>query len=239
MPPTHDNTGRSVRRSGDILAAPFRSTTRPYRRNKIVGQFAPRLIEMLESPAYRVMSLSAHRLLARVEIELAHHGGHDNGALPVTYKNCVDFGIERHSIAPAQREIEALGFVQITERGRAGNAEYRTPNKFRLTYRPTQNAGPTEEWKAIKTIEEAKLIANMARKAIKRSKRIKGVAENKTPVRNYSSMSEGNPHRKDRASGAENPHHSQGAETPTTFYISGRAPNPPVHEAQSVVRGKP
>ena len=60
---------------------------------------------MLESPAYRVMSLSAHRLLARVEIELAHHGGHDNGALPVTYKNCVDFGIERHSIAPAQREI--------------------------------------------------------------------------------------------------------------------------------------
>jgi len=31
----------------------------------------------------------------------------------------------------------ALGFVEITEHGRAGNAEHRTPNKFRLTHMPT------------------------------------------------------------------------------------------------------
>jgi hypothetical protein len=40
---------------------------------KIRGQFAPRRIEMLESPADRVLSLSGHRVLARLEI--AHHGG--------------------------------------------------------------------------------------------------------------------------------------------------------------------
>ncbi len=176
MPPTHDKTGRSRKRSGDILAEPFKTTTRPYRRNKIAGQFAARLIELLVSPAYRVMSLSAHRFLDRLEIEHAHHGGRDNGNLPVTYGDFVKYGIERHSIAPAQREVEALGFAQVTERGRAGNAEYRTPNKFRLTYRPTDSAGPTDEWRRIKTIEEAKAIALVARKTITRERPTKGSA---------------------------------------------------------------
>ena len=48
-------------------------------RKSIPGQFAPRLIEMLESPAYCVLSLSARRVLDRLEIELGHHGGKDNG----------------------------------------------------------------------------------------------------------------------------------------------------------------
>jgi hypothetical protein len=43
------------------------------RRNRINGQWSPRLIEMLESPAYRVLSLSAHRVISRIEIELGSH----------------------------------------------------------------------------------------------------------------------------------------------------------------------
>ena len=35
----------------------------------ISGPFAPRLIEMMNSPAYRVLSLAAHRILSRLEIE--------------------------------------------------------------------------------------------------------------------------------------------------------------------------
>lgn len=54
----------------------------PRKRNSIDGQFQPRLIEMLESPASRVLSLSAHRVLDRIAIELGHHGGNDNGKLP-------------------------------------------------------------------------------------------------------------------------------------------------------------
>ena len=45
------------------------------KQNSIGGQFAPRLIEMLESPAYRALSLSGRRVLERIEIELAQHGG--------------------------------------------------------------------------------------------------------------------------------------------------------------------
>jgi hypothetical protein len=51
-------------------------------KNKISGQFAWRTIEMMESPAFRVLSHSARRILDRLEIEIAHHGGNDNGRLP-------------------------------------------------------------------------------------------------------------------------------------------------------------
>ena len=56
-----------------------KSSAHPRRKNRISGQFAVRLIEMLESPAYRALSVSAHRVISRIEIELASHGGNDNG----------------------------------------------------------------------------------------------------------------------------------------------------------------
>jgi hypothetical protein len=54
---------------------------------------------MLESPAWRVLSLSAHRVLYRVVIELRHHGGHEGDGLCVTYADFETYGIERHAIA--------------------------------------------------------------------------------------------------------------------------------------------
>jgi hypothetical protein len=133
-------------------------------RTIIGGQFAWRLIEMLESPAYQVLSKSGHRVLARLEIELAHHGGNDNGRLPVTFENFQNYGIDRHAIAPAIRECEALGFVETTEHGRAGNAEFRSPNKFRLTYRHTEQAEPTNDWRRVRSVEEAQQLAHQARR---------------------------------------------------------------------------
>jgi len=137
-------------------------------KNKIGGQFAPRLVEMLESPPYRALSLSAHRVLARIEIEIANHGGNDNGKLPVTFADFEAYGIERHAIAPAIRECEVLGFVEVTKRGCAGNREFRHPSLYRLTYRHLNRADPTHEWRHIKTIEEAQMIARQARKSVAR-----------------------------------------------------------------------
>ena len=133
------------------------------RKSKIAGQFSPRTIEMIESPAFRVLSLSARRVLDRLEIEHAHHAGHDNGHLAVLYDYFEEYGIHRHAIAAAIREVVALGFVEITEQGRAGNAEWRRPNKFRLTYRYLDRAAPTDEWRRIKTVEEAEMVARTAR----------------------------------------------------------------------------
>src|SRR5271166_857729 len=106
-------------------------------RNKITEQFSARLIEMLESPAYRVLSQAAHRALSRIEIELAHHGGNDNGKLPVTFDDFVKYGVARKTIGPAIAELVALGFIEITFKGRkALGASYRRPNLFLLTTRP-------------------------------------------------------------------------------------------------------
>jgi hypothetical protein len=130
---------------------------------RINGQFAPRCVDMLESPAYRVLSLAAHRVLARIEIELAHHGGLQNGDLPVTYDQFKVYGIPRRYIGPAIYELVTLGFIEV-KRGRGGNAEYRQPNRFRLTYRHVQAVRfgdviePTNDWKRL-SIEEALQIA--------------------------------------------------------------------------------
>ena len=123
------------------------------KRTRIDGQFAAREIKMLELPTFRELSLSARRVLDRLEIELAHHGGMDNGRLPVTYDDFQRYGIDRHAIAPAIRELVALGFIEVTEHGRAGNAEWRKPNQFRITYKHTRETSPMHEWKGIETSE--------------------------------------------------------------------------------------
>jgi hypothetical protein len=135
------------------------------RRNAIKDQFVPHTLSMLKSPAFRVLSLSARRVLDRIEIEHMHHGGVENGNLPVTYDDFVEHGIHRHAISPAIRELEALGFIEITQRGRAGNREFRSPSKYRLTYRNAKGApgDGTHEWRWITSLEQAEEIARRAR----------------------------------------------------------------------------
>jgi hypothetical protein len=136
------------------------------RRNKIDGQWSARPIEMLESPAWRALSLSAHRVIDRISIELAHHGGTDNGQLPVTKQDFIDYGISHNQVAAAIREAEALGFIRVTEHGRAGNSEYRQPSKFFLTFANSKSSqNPTHDWRKIKTIEGAEALAAAAREA--------------------------------------------------------------------------
>jgi hypothetical protein len=182
------------------------------RKNKIAGQFSARTIEMMESPAFCTLSYSARRVLDRIEIEHAHHGGHDNGQLPVTYNQFHDYGIHRHAISPALREAGALGFIEITEHGRAGNAECRRPNKFRLTYRYTGRAKPTDEWRKIKTLEEAEMVAQAARR---------GSKPKHLPVMVSANFSGGNRHRKHDFHSAETVTTGLGAETVTTSIFWG------------------
>ena len=116
---------------------------------------------MLESPAYRALSWSGHMVISRIEIELSHHGGNDNGRLPVTTDDFVAYGMHRTSVAPAIREAEALGFIRVTVHGHGGNAEHRISNQFLLTFAHGRDSRvtPTHEWRRIKTLEGAKRIA--------------------------------------------------------------------------------
>jgi hypothetical protein len=120
---------------------------------------------MLEAPTFMVLSGAAQRVLFRLEIELLHHGGNDNGKLIVTFDQFERYGVRRKSIASALRELEALGFIEIVERGCAGNAGYGKPNVFRLTYRPAVGAPEdgSHEWRRVKTMEDALRIQKAAR----------------------------------------------------------------------------
>jgi hypothetical protein len=152
--------------------------------------------------------------LDRIEIEMADHGGTDNGRLPVTYDDFERYGIHRHAVGPAIREVVALGFVEITEAGRAGNAEWRKPNLFRLTYRQTKYE-LTNDWDKVKTPEEAEAIAQSARAP-------RNLGKNKSQWRKAPVFGGGKRHHMDKIQSTETTTTSDGAETATTFDISGR-----------------
>src|SRR5215510_10795022 len=136
------------------------------RNNDISKQWASHPIAMLQSPAWRVLSLAARRLLDRVAIELAAHGGRASDKLPVTFADFEEYGIRRHSIKPAIREAVALGFLRITRQGRAGNAEFRRASCYQSTYLNNADgpaAAPTHDWKRITTLQEARAIAAATR----------------------------------------------------------------------------
>jgi hypothetical protein len=163
MPRTHNATGRARKSTGDINTAPDVANT-VRKRSKIPDlQWTWHSRAMREAPAFRVLSLSARRVLDRIELELMYHGGKDNGKLPCTFDDFEKYGVHRHSIAPAIRELEALGFIRITRRGRAGNSEFRQPHLFRITHKPAGSDPATDEWRLIKTTEEAEMIQRRSR----------------------------------------------------------------------------
>jgi hypothetical protein len=120
------------------------------------SKFVQHGMKLLESPAWRALSREGHLLLARIEIADMVAGGRRNGELIIAYEKFEAYGIRhRRAIARAIRDAEALGLLQVI-RGRAGNGEFRAPNRFRLTYLSTETEKPTDEWATITTIDEAK-----------------------------------------------------------------------------------
>jgi hypothetical protein len=133
------------------------------KKQKSIENYVQLRFSVLDSPAYRVLSLSGVRVLARILIELGRHGGKDNGRLPVTHADFIEYGIDAHSVGPAQREVQALGFAEITQRGFAGSADRHRPNMFRIAFMPTDDGPATDEWRLIATFDEARRIAKSAR----------------------------------------------------------------------------
>lgn len=169
---------------------------------------------MLRSPAYCALSLSGRRILDRLEIELADHGGTDNGKLPVTYDDFQRYGLHRQAIHPGIKETVALGFVEITEMGVAGSAEYRKPNLFRLTYRHSEGrAGDgSHEWMKIATDHEAAEIAKTARSEKASQKQLLRYGSRQKSVRK--------PYRKRKSISTESTTTAHSTETTTTIDIS-------------------
>jgi hypothetical protein len=201
---------------------------RTVRRQKIPApQWAWLSIEALESPAYRALSLSGHRVLARIQIEHAHHAGKENGKLPVTFRDFHKFGIHPNAIAPAIREVAALGFIRVTQEGVASSAkEYRVPNMFALTHQPTNDGqdAPTDDWRRHKTIKDANAAARKARSEPARNRKFAAKTQGKKNEFRYGNRIKsryGNRIKKGQIPDTETVVLAAN-ENRSTFYISGR-----------------
>ncbi|WP_420414382.1 hypothetical protein [Roseibium sp.] len=136
-----------------------------FKKQKIDGPFVAITLEMLASPAWQALGITERRVLDRIELEHLSHGGTQNGNLIVTYDDFVQYGVSRKGISKALHVLEELGFLEVKVRGRGANGEARIASRYRLTA-VTGNLEPTNEWRQIKTKEEAK---NSIRLAVQRS----------------------------------------------------------------------
>lgn len=97
-------------------------------------------------------------------IEHMGHAGTANGRLVVTYQNFRDYGVRGDSIADAIEVLDALGWIDITRRGRASFEEARYPSMYALTW--LARADPfklaTNRWKRFKTDAECKAVIEVA-----------------------------------------------------------------------------
>ena len=154
------------------------------RRNPIGENWISYPRSMLESPTMRALSLSAIRVMHRLEVEHMAHGGAENGRLIVTHDQFVEAGVHHNAIAPAIRELVVLGFIEITEKGCAGNESQRRPHRFRLTYvNMKSREEPSHEWRNVVDLEAANRLAAEARAAKdERSVALGRRAKNKSPL---------------------------------------------------------
>jgi hypothetical protein len=119
--------------------------------------------EMVESPALRVRSRPAIMAMHRLEAEHMANGAAENGRLIVTRRQFEDWGVHKNYVSPAIRELEALGFAEVSK-GHAGVGGHGKASRYRLTYvNDRHGVEPTHEWQRITTIEEAEQIAGEAR----------------------------------------------------------------------------
>jgi hypothetical protein len=124
-------------------------------RQKIAGQFIAHRVEMIRSPAWRALSLTARRILDRLEIEHADHAGRENGSLICTYDDFKRAGIRRNSVSVGLLELIELGFLVVAQQGRMTRADFHVPSKYLLTYLNTKSGGPTDDWSKVADDDDA------------------------------------------------------------------------------------
>jgi DNA-binding HxlR family transcriptional regulator len=133
----HDATGRSTGRLADKRQ---RSRIGPPKEPWV---FIP--LEVLESEAFRSLSINARRACDRLIIENGRHSRLENGALRVSARQFHDWGVTKDCLTPAIRELEARGLIEVSP-GEATGA-LRPPHIYRLTFYGTLEKPATDEWR--------------------------------------------------------------------------------------------
>jgi hypothetical protein len=110
--------------------------------------FIPRAL--LDSAAWRGLSIHCRRFIDFLMIEHCNHAGQENGRLQATYDQLTRNGISRKRIRGAIKEAVERGLVEVTLKGGLyGIENCKTPSRYRLTWIGTLNpeSHRTNEWK--------------------------------------------------------------------------------------------
>jgi hypothetical protein len=135
-----------------------------------VGFCVPVPRDLLISPAWLAMSHQCRKLIDGLMAEHADHGGLENGNLKAPYDMLQARGMRRSKILNAIVEAKALGIVD-PKRGVRSYGSRKVPSLYRLTWLGTPDGlTPTNEWKAIKTDEEAIARIRNALEGLKRER---------------------------------------------------------------------
>lgn len=142
---------------------------------KLHKQFIMVTCEVKESPAYRATRKYPWlvQFIDLIEIEYMHHGGKENGHLPIPRRPVPDevqrkarrklysfeeWGIGRKYITPAQKIMTELGLITcVGGSGQRGGTD--ATNHYGLSWLPSKlGEPPTNGWKKIATFDEAETI---------------------------------------------------------------------------------
>lgn len=133
---------------------------------KVQGSFVPRRLEMLQSPAWQAAPRPMKDWLEVLEIEHMRHKGCANGHLFKSYTQFIAAGFNRNTVSEMSRVAEALGFVKVNRETGVGSRDLRDACAYTLTYLPTgagRDVVPTDDWRRVKTAEQAERIVAEAR----------------------------------------------------------------------------
>lgn len=116
---------------------------------KLEGAFAPLPVYLLQSPAYRALTISARRVLDFLMVEHLTHGGRENGRLWAPYAQLETYGVRKDSIREALHMLECFGLIERTQYGgRQGGRANAT--RYGLGWVPVlDEATPRERFRAI------------------------------------------------------------------------------------------
>jgi hypothetical protein len=135
-----------------------------------VGYNVPIPRDLLGSPAWMAMSHQCRKLVDALMMEWANHGGEENGNLKAPYDQLQARGLRREKTLDAILEAKALGIIHPV-RGQRSYGSRSSPSVYRLTWLGTPNGlTATNEWRAIKTKQEAKVRVRNALAELKRER---------------------------------------------------------------------
>jgi hypothetical protein len=130
------------------------------------AKFAGFHIELLESPVFHALNANEFRAFNLLNKVLSGDVGGNlfkNGELVITHDQFIAAGVQRNSVAPSLRALEALGLITVVW-GDAGAEGYRKSNLFGITSFPTGTRNVAEmKWKLFDDASLAKRVAKAAR----------------------------------------------------------------------------